>query len=958
MKKNSVFLAIFTILIGLSIFFFKNLGNQNIPEAQAVAKATGGTYTESGGYGYHVFTSSGTFTPNESLDVDYLVVAGGGGGAMAEYRGVNGGGGGGAGGILSGTKSVTSTGYTVTIGSGGTGGHISTNSGNGNNGGNSVFDNITATGGGGGGTNSGSNGGSGGGGGGWHGDGGTATSGQGNNGGFGGEFYIGGGGGGKGQIGETVDGSGVDHGGDGGAGQDYSATFTTNWGENGYFGGGGGGSSLSDVSGSGGIGGGGNGGRRNNNSSQNGQANTGGGGGGHKQGAGNAGAGGSGIVIIRYQLPPPTAPTIGTATVLSQTSIQWNFTDNASDETGFKVYDTSNVLKTTCATTNLSSCTETGLTANTEYTRKVVAYNAVGNSTYSSTDTATTLPNAPPAPTNGTATVLSSTSIQWNFTDNASDETGFKVYDTSNVLKATCATANLSSCTETGLTAGTEYTRKVVAYNDGGNSSYSSTNAATTWKAPCAPDIGDTTHTITGDCSFSTSRGTDADGKTIYGMDPGTGGTNSSALTLQNGTLTITSTEHLLTGSINMTGGSIAIATGGKISPGGGIYYSDSDSDGYPSSTTPTIGFSAPANYRRRYLMNTTATAECDDSDATLYQNLDGYVDSDGDDYGTGDLVTNICSGASLPSGYADNATDCDDNTNSGTNTCTICEGGTETDVGGDKVHTFTASGTLTCYSSKSVQYLIVGGGGGAGGNNSCNWAHGSGGGSGGVLTGSTSVSSQIYTITVGAGGSGNFDGPGNNGGNSSALGLTATGGGRGGGHYFQPPADGGSGGGGVKHTTFHSVYSGPGWGTSGQGNNGGQGSSNNSGNQSGNSGGGGGAGEAGNTDGGVTGGDGIQSSISGSTVTYGGGGGGSGWGVTATGGDGGGGTGCNVNNSSCDGQSGTANTGGGGGGGTRYNAILYDKGCPCWYYECKGSASLGRGGNGGSGIVVVRYTE
>jgi len=43
-------------------------------------KATGGEITFAGGYTIHTFTSSGTFTANEALTIDYLIVAGGGGG--------------------------------------------------------------------------------------------------------------------------------------------------------------------------------------------------------------------------------------------------------------------------------------------------------------------------------------------------------------------------------------------------------------------------------------------------------------------------------------------------------------------------------------------------------------------------------------------------------------------------------------------------------------------------------------------------------------------------------------------------------------------------------------------------------------------------------------------------------------------------------------------------------------
>ena len=303
-------------------------------------------------------------------------------------------------------------------------------------------------------------------------------------------------------------------------------------------------------------------------------------------------------------IPAPTAPTIGTGTALSTTSIQWNFTDNASNETGFKVYDTSNVLKATCATANLSSCTETGLTQGTEYTRKVVAYNAAGNSSYSSTDTVTTL-SPPTAPTIGTATVISDTSIQWNFTDNASDETGFKIYDTGDVLKATCATANLSSCAETGLTANTEYTRKVVAYNDNGNSAYSSTDTATTLKASCQAGLDDTVHTISSNCSFT---------DTLAGMDPGTGTENTSTLILESGILTINNGYTVVAGSYNFTGGSIALAEGGQFIPGGVLYYPDADADGYPSSTTPEIAFTTPSGKRRRNLLTSIVTTDCNDS--------------------------------------------------------------------------------------------------------------------------------------------------------------------------------------------------------------------------------------------------------------------------------------------------------------------------------------------------------
>jgi hypothetical protein len=181
-----------------------------VTAANVGAKATGGDFIgNDGSYFYHVFNSSGTFTPLQSLTTDILVVAGGAGGGGA----INGsiGGGGGAGGYQYFTgQAVTATGYSITVGAGGAGGNSSPSSGS--NGSNSVFGALTASvGGGGGGSGhgtatggSGSNGGSGGGAG-FSANtttiGGTGTAGQGNDGGPEGSGGGGAGGGGAGGAG-------------------------------------------------------------------------------------------------------------------------------------------------------------------------------------------------------------------------------------------------------------------------------------------------------------------------------------------------------------------------------------------------------------------------------------------------------------------------------------------------------------------------------------------------------------------------------------------------------------------------------------------------------------------------------------------------------------------------------------------------------------------------------------
>lgn len=281
-------------------------------------KATGGNIVFDGTYVTHTFTSSGVFTPTQSIYADYLVVAGGGGGGTTG-SGSSGGGGGGAGGFRTSIGetglSLTSTNYSVTVGAGGAGQSSINKGGTGSD---SSFSTITSAGGGGGasigGTGygypvGGENGVAGGSGGGAHfnfttivaGTGGAGNTpstspSQGNNGGIGsgsGSNYGAGGGGGAGGVG----GNGTSTtGGAGGAGTANSISGSSVT----YSGGGGGASHNGGTGGTGGSSVGGNGGTGLASNSTAGTANRGGGGGGNDNGYSSS-AGGSGIVIIRYK---------------------------------------------------------------------------------------------------------------------------------------------------------------------------------------------------------------------------------------------------------------------------------------------------------------------------------------------------------------------------------------------------------------------------------------------------------------------------------------------------------------------------------------------------------------------------------------------------------------------------------------------------------------------------------
>jgi len=241
--------------------------------------------------------------------------------------------------------------------------------------------------------------------------------------------------------------------------------------------------------------------------------------------------------------------------------------------------------------------------------------------------------------------------------------------------------------------------------------------------------------------------------------------------------------------------------------------------------------------------------------------------------------------------------------------------GGIVTSSGGNTIHTFQTSGTLSPLSSLTASYLIVAGGGSGGGQ------VGGGGGAGGLLSGSgvTIDTNSIYLVTVGAGGIGTSAG-GTNGTNSafSMVSTAAVGGGSGGSSNGAVVAgNGGSGGGGGCYGTAI------GTGTVGQGNNGG--TSIGAGAPFYPGGGGGGASSVGGnataTVAGV-GGTGTASSISGTSTTY------------AAGASGG-----RYNTGSSNGVAGTANTGNGGSGSSTASA---------------GAGEVG--GNGGSGIVIISY--
>ena len=191
---------------------------------------------------------------------------------------------------------------------------------------------------------------------------------------------------------------------------------------------------------------------------------------------------------------PPAAPTNLTAVTASSSQIDLSWTDNADNETGFTIERCMGAgcldfTQIATAGANVTSYSNTGLAASTSYTYRVRATNSAGVSDDSNTATAVTqaAPAVPAAPTNLAATAVSKSQINLSWTDNANNETGFRIErckgsTCTNFALIATTSANVTTFANTGLAKNTTYRYRVYAYNTAGSSGYSNIAAATTLK--------------------------------------------------------------------------------------------------------------------------------------------------------------------------------------------------------------------------------------------------------------------------------------------------------------------------------------------------------------------------------------------------------------------------------------------------------------------------------------------
>lgn len=231
----------------------------------------------------------------------------------------------------------------------------------------------------------------------------------------------------------------------------------------------------------------------------------------------------------------------------------------------------------------------------------------INSCTTSSTDTSTTAV-IPAAPSNLTGVVASTTQINLSWTDNASDETGFKIERKTGTGSYTIigtVNADVVTYNDSGLTPNTAYTYRVYSFNATGNSATNSNEVTLTTSSVVALP----TLTTTAAASITTTTAV-------------SGGTISS-----DGGASITSRGVCWSTSANPT---IALSTKSINGTGTGAF------------TSNVIALSANTTYHiRAYATNSVGTAYGTDlSFITSNTSSTSVTDIDGNTY---QLVT-ICS--------------------------------------------------------------------------------------------------------------------------------------------------------------------------------------------------------------------------------------------------------------------------------------------------------------------------
>jgi hypothetical protein len=205
-------------------------------------------------------------------------------------------------------------------------------------------------------------------------------------------------------------------------------------------------------------------------------------------------------IKISLSTTSPVAPSMLSATTLSQNNIVLVWQDNSNNEIGFKIerktgttgiFTQIAIIEANAGTGSGVYCEDTGLIANTTYCYRVRAYNITGNSSYSKEICATTNPSTIlPTAITGLATNITSNSATLNGTVNPNGvatgaffqwgtTTLYGNLTTSQVLGSGINNINISS-NLSGLLSNTTYHFRIVATNSNSGTTFGEDKLFTT----------------------------------------------------------------------------------------------------------------------------------------------------------------------------------------------------------------------------------------------------------------------------------------------------------------------------------------------------------------------------------------------------------------------------------------------------------------------------------------------
>lgn len=195
---------------------------------------------------------------------------------------------------------------------------------------------------------------------------------------------------------------------------------------------------------------------------------------------------------VTYTLPAE-APTSSNHSANTTSTVTWSWTDNATVDTANYIHDAAHAVKCTAGavsgTGSTGTCQETGLSANTQYTRHPNAVDADGNSDGSSASAYTSI-ETPTGISFGSVTATSMTaSATGSISNLLIGSSG--LYFQESVTSTNSGWTQTNSWPKSGLTANTQYSFQAKARNGDGDET-SLTSAATQYTLSSAPNVSST----------------------------------------------------------------------------------------------------------------------------------------------------------------------------------------------------------------------------------------------------------------------------------------------------------------------------------------------------------------------------------------------------------------------------------------------------------------------------------